>query len=177
MATSTPNVFQKAIGIYTDPTINGWVRGVAWVGTLALVYVAGHAIYKAIPTKEDKDAAAQAKVLDDSINNHKAAGLTQSFPNVNYSSFADGIYTSLNNLFANNYTLAIDTLKKMKNDLDVELLIKAFGNKSINHKDGKEVSLIPFVNEGLSWRWYGFFNQDKADINADWASKKITYQL
>ena len=49
--------FSKFTSIYTDKSINGWVRGIAWIGTAVAIYVVGNGIIKIINSNA---AAAQA---------------------------------------------------------------------------------------------------------------------
>ena len=181
MAENT-NFFGRFTSIYTDKSINGWVRGVAWIGTAAVLYILGDIAYKSLfKSQAQKDAAAAAAVLDNSIKDHQSKGMVASYPLPSYASYADTIYNSLNFLLYDQYSSAVDALTSMKNDLDVELLQKAFGTRPAHTyfglSTGSTLSLFPFVNQSFDNRWYGLWNQDKNTVNDDWASKGIKYQL
>jgi hypothetical protein len=167
------NFFQKFTSIYTDKSINGWVRGLAWVGTAAVIYVIGDSIYKIVfPSQDAKNAANIANHINDSITQEKANGLTPSYPAPNYDTLANTIYNSGNTFghLGDSFSVINDTLKKMNNDLDVSMLIKSFSSR--NNKD-----LITFVNESFAAHWLGVFNPDKSSVNDDWKAKGITYRL
>jgi hypothetical protein len=175
------NLIQKFASLYTDKSINGWIRGAMFVGTGIVIYSVGHIAYKAIfKTQAQKDAAAAAAALDTSISNHESNGGEPSYDLPNYTQFADSIYQALGTMTGDSYSLATDTLKKMKTDLDVELLIKAFDIRPAHTKlqslYTQPMGLFAFVNAYFSDRWFGLWNQDKNDVNSDWASKGITYQ-
>jgi hypothetical protein len=177
-----PSFFSKFTSIYTDKSINGWVRGVAWVGTAAAIYIVGHTAYKAVfKSQAEKDAAAAAGILNDSIDSHVKAGIKQSFATPAYTQYADTIYNALGNVLGDQYSTAVSVLTAMKNDLDVELLIKAFDVRPPHTKlqsyFTSPLGLFAFVNSYFDGRWYGLWNQDKNTVNKDWASKGITYQL
>ena len=50
--------FQKFTSIYTDKSINGWVRGIAWIGTAVTIYIVGNGIVKIV--NANKSAANSA---------------------------------------------------------------------------------------------------------------------
>jgi hypothetical protein len=177
-----PSFFSKFTNIYTDKSINGWVRGVAWVGTAAVIYMAGHTAYKAIfKTQAEKDAAAALKAVDNSINDQRNAGVVQTYPDDNYTSFANTIYNSGGWILNDSYSVIVDTLSKMQNDLDVALLIKAFGTRPphiyAGLSFGTSTDLFGFVNATLNYQFVGLTNPSKDTINKDWAKKGIKYQL
>ncbi len=176
-----PSFVSKFTSIYTDKSINGWVRGVAWVGTAAVIYMVGHAAYKAVfKTQAEKDAAAALKAVDNLINDQRNAGVVQTYPDDNYTSFANTIYDS-GGWIINSYGVIVDTLIKMQNDLDVALLIKAFGTRPPHTYAGLSfgisTDLFSFVNANFNFQYAGYTNPSKDTINKDWAKKGIKYQL
>jgi len=174
------NLVQRFASLYTDKSINGWIRGAMFVGTGIVIYSVGHIAYKAIfKTQAEKDAAAAAAALDDSINENKSKGVKATYPLPNYNQFADTIYTSGGYAFSNDYDNILATLKKMQNNLDVELLQKAFGTRPphtyLGISIGSPMTLFPFLNSTIG-NEYHIWSQTSV-VNEDWKAKGITYQL
>jgi hypothetical protein len=167
------NFFQEFTSIYTDKSINGWIRGVAWLGTAAAIYFVGDMVYKQVfPSAASKQAATMAANINNAISNEQDAGLPQTYPSANYDGYADTIYNDGNSWghLGDSFSGIVDTLKQMQNDLDVSLLVKSFGTR-------KNEDLFAFVNSSFSAHWLGLVNPDKTSVNSDWSSKGITYQL
>jgi len=176
------NFFQKFTSLYTDKSINGWVRGFMFVGTGIVVYSLGKFAYnKIFPSAAAQAAAAAQANLDSEIATDKANNVTQTFPTSNYDDFANTIYNSLNVITGDQYSNATTILKQMQTNLDVELLKKSFGTRPAHTKVQtiweSPMDLFSFVNSAFDARWFGLWNQDKNDVNSDWQSKGITYQL
>lgn len=179
------NFVGRFTSIYTDKSINGWVRGVAWIGTAAVIYIVGNIAYKAIfKSSTELAALATAKALDSSITQHKNQGMAQTFNTPNYSSFADSLYDDLGNPVINYTDDAVSILTKMQTDLDVELLTKAFGSRPAHKLWGvisvgsDPVSLSTIVRETMgSNSVTGGLGSKIEDINKDWSNKGITYKL
>ena len=167
------NFFQKFTSIYTDKSINGWIRGLAWVGTAAVLYVIGDKIYTVVfPSQAAKNAANLASNINSAISTETAAGQTLTYPAANYDALANTIYNSGNSWghLEDSFSVIKDTLMQMQNDLDVSMLIRSFGSR--NNED-----LFTFVNASFANHWLGVINPDKTSVNEDWTSKGITYQL
>ena len=176
------NAFQKFTSLYTDKSINGWVRGFMFVGTGIVIYSLGKLAYnKIFPSAAEQAAARVAANLDNSIKNNQAAGVTQTYPISNYDEFASTIYNAGGwKLSPDDDDTILATLKKMQTDLDVELLIKAFGTKPA-HKylgisTGSDKDLFTFLNSTIGNEYFGLWSQISI-VNDDWKSKGITYQL
>lgn len=102
--------------------------------------------------------------------------LKQTFPNSQYSSFADSIHESLkyNGLssWEDKPEVAEDILKQMQNDLDIAKLIDAYGLREeqfFGIGTGKQ-SLFQTITSNFS-------QSRKASVNANWSTKSITYRL
>jgi hypothetical protein len=176
------NFFQKFTSLYTDKSINGWVRGFMFVGTGIVIYAVGRTAYnKIFPNEAAKAAQLAGANLDNSINKNQSDGVKPTYPLPNYDSYADTIYNALNIITGDEYSSASDTLCMMQNNLDVELLIKAFGTRPAHTKLQSvwesPMGLFAFVNTAFDARWFGLWNQDKNKVNSDWESKGITYRL
>ena len=179
---SNQNFFQKFTSLYTDKSINGWVRGLMFVGTGIVIYSVGRTAYnKLFPSAAAQAAAKALANLDNSISNDIANGVTQSFPTPNYDDFANTIYQSGGwKLGIDDDDTIVSILKKMQNNLDVELLTKAFGtrpaHKYLGISTGSDKDLFSFLASTIGNEYLGFWQQ-RDDVNQDWTSKGITYQL
>ena len=140
------SAFKKLLGIYTDKSINPYVRGLTWAGTLVLLYIAGKAIYvKVFPSQAQIAQKERQKQLEDDITNiSQAQTPTYSTTQYNTDSSAivaqfsgcdwtsGGAYAGLPILYSDSYFTVLNIINKYKNDLDVLLLQKAFGKRTIS---------------------------------------------
>lgn len=134
-------ILKNITSVYTDKSISGWLRGAIWIGTIAVVYVGGKAVYKKLfPSDEQKraeEAIRQAQVdLEESIKtkplsysisqyNQWADSLANSMSGCDYSSIVLNPFTSAS------YNTTVDIFKKLKNDSDFLQLVKAYGKRTI----------------------------------------------
>jgi hypothetical protein len=143
-----PNkVLSNITSVYTDKSINGWVRGLIWVGTIVVVYVAGKAIYgKLFPSSAEIAQKEREKQLEDDINTAKQTQ-TPSFLATQYNTDADAIVAAFSGCdwtsplvdtslpifsFSDSYKTVWGIISNYKNDLDVLSLQKAFGKRTIS---------------------------------------------
>ena len=92
---------------------------------------------------------------------------------------AETIHASIRICAGDDYDTAEKTLKKMKNDLDVALLIRAFGKRQ-DYCFGiptAEMNLFPYIRKELGAEWAGLTSYRVDRINSDWKKKGITYQI
>jgi hypothetical protein len=170
------NIFQKFTSLYTDKSINGWIRGLMFVGTGVVVYAIGKKVYDvAFPSAEKKAAAKTEKNLDEVIKN----GPKATYTDANYDSFANTIYESMRQIVGDNYPKVVELLKRMQNDTDVAKLQKAFGKRQnyvLGIPAGTPMDLFSFVSDELGKEWLTIGNK-VADINKDWEKKGITFRI
>jgi len=165
-----------------------WAKGVVIVGGVGLVFVVGRPIYKKLfPSPEEK---ANTNVLKDStksIKDLKSKGMVSSIPETQYSILANQLYNLAGyNIIGNQYGQAETILKNLKNDLEVALLINAYGVRKthdalfpfgedqdlfsmVKSKIGNDMLNTSAITHGSNWRL--------KEINSDWAKKGITYKL
>ena len=73
-----------------------------------------------------------------------------------------------------------DTLMKLKNDLDVNLVVKAFGQRQgycFGIPAGEPKDLFTFVRSELGSEYGGITSYKMDAINKDWAKKGIKYKF
>jgi hypothetical protein len=104
----------------------------------------------------------------------QASGVTATYPDSNYASFADTVYEGLRySWISDSYSDGEAVLKEMKNDLDVAKLISAYGTRQEYYfglDAGAPKSLFQAVVSN--------YEQSRIDsIQSDWAAKAITYKL
>lgn len=169
----------KVFQYYKD--LPSWAKGVVVVGGAFAVFMIGSRIYKIVfPSESEKKNKELAKNVDSEISNLSKNGLKPSFADSNYNTFANTIYNSMRYAVGDDYGTVEVTMKKMKNDLDVAKLVKAFGQRqdyAFGIPVGSSMDLLTFVQKELGNDWGGLTNYRVRNINADWKKKGINYQL
>jgi hypothetical protein len=157
-----------------------WAKGATLIGAGVIVYFLGFKIYKyVLPSDAEKRNKELANNIQSEITKYSNMGMKQSYDNSNYNTMANTIYNSMRYAIGDNYGLVVDTMKKMKNDLDVAKLIKAFGMKQdyiFGLPEGSPKDLFTFVQSELGSE-FGALNFRISQINSDWSKKGITYKL
>ena len=152
---------------------------IAIVGTGVVVF-AGYKIYKAVNKSDDEKKDKELlSAIDKEIKILKSRGLKQSYADSQYLQHAKTIHDAIKVCAGDDYGLAEDTLKLIKNDLDVALLIKAFGQREdfcFGISRG-EFPLLSYVKKELGREWAGITAYRVTSINNDWKKKGITYQI
>jgi hypothetical protein len=157
-----------------------WAKGLVVVGGAAALFFVGKKLYTIVfPSAEEKRNAELGRNIDTEIgrlqNSQKAT-----FPESTYNTLANTIYNSMKFAVGDDYGAVQDSLKKMKNDLDVAKLIKAFGSRqdyAFGIPVGGKMDLFTYVKKELGNEWGGLTAYRVTDINKDWAAKKITYTI
>lgn len=156
-----------------------WAKGVVVVGGAAALFFVGRKVYNLVfPSAEEK----RNQQLSNDINNEVSRlskTQRQSFPDSTYNTLANTIHNSMKFAVGDDYGAVQDSLKKMKNDLDVAKLIKAFGKRT-SYAFGipmGDYDLLTFVRKELGNEYGGLTDYRVRDINKDWAAKKITYTI
>lgn len=105
---------------------------------------------------------------------------TPTFQPSNYLAFANSIYEGTKYGIGDNYGGVRDILKKMKNDLDVLMLIKAYGSRQnyvFGIPQGEKKDLFTNIREELGNEFFGLSSSKLDAINDDWKKKNIHYQI
>ena len=129
-----------------------WSKGIIAVSAIVAVGLVGFVIYKNFKprTKEEKE-------LDKDEDIFISQGQKPSFPKSQYRAFADTIQQE-NLSFNTDEEKIYDIFKQMKNDLDIVMLIQAFGERRPQFTLN-DVGLAPFLNEDLSKSEIGEINK------------------
>lgn len=117
---------------------------------------------------------------EDDIKKFAKQGFKPSFELSQYPIFANIIYESTKYGIGDSYGTASDTLKKMQNNLDVALLIKAYGTKQnyvFGIPTGEKRDLFTNIQAELGNEYGGITSYRITQINDNWQSKGITYKL
>jgi hypothetical protein len=157
-----------------------WAKGLVVVGGAAALFFVGKKLYTIVfPSAEEKRNAELGRNIDTEIVKlQKSQKAT--FPESTYNTLANTIYNSMKFAVGDDYGAVQDSLKKMKNDLDVAKLIKAFGSRqdyAFGIPVGGKMDLFTYVKKELGNEYGGLTDYRVKDINKDWAAKKITYTI
>jgi hypothetical protein len=157
-----------------------WAKGLVVVGGAAALFFVGKKLYTIVfPSAEEKRNAELGRNIDTEIARlQKSQKAT--FPESTYNTLANTIYNSMKFAVGDDYGAVQDSLKKMKNDLDVAKLIKAFGSRqdyAFGIPVGGKMDLFTYVKKELGNEYGGLTDYRVKDINKDWAAKKITYTI
>jgi hypothetical protein len=135
-------VLKNITSVYTDKSINGWVRGAIWIGTIAVVYFGGKAIYKKIfPSDEQKRSREQVRQAEEDLQNC-TINKPLSYSITQFNQWADQLATAMSgcdytsvvlNPFASaSYKTTVDIFSRLKNDCDYLQLVKSYGIRTIS---------------------------------------------
>ena len=140
-----------------------WSKGIIAVSAIVAVGLVGFVIYKNFKprTKEEKE-------LDKDEDIFIAQGQKPSFPKSQYTAFADTIQQE-NLSFNTDEKKIYDIFKQMKNDLDIVMLIQAFGERRPQFTFNN-VGLVPFLNEDLN-------SSEIGEINKILTTKNIKFRF
>jgi len=151
------------------------LKYLVWGGSLYM-------LYKLFLAKSGSEQLT-TNVINENENDIKKwvkAGLLPSFNLSEYPAMANTIYEGTKYGVGDNYGIVQDTLKKLKNNLDVALLVQTYGKKqnyNFGIPDGEPRDLFTNIRKELGSEYLGLTSYRIADINKDWANKKITYTL
>jgi len=123
--------------------IPSWAKGVAIIIIIGIIAFIVYKFYKNFKprTQEQRD-------LEKDQDTFVQEGQKPSFPRSQYKAFADTIQQE-NLSFNTDEKKIYGIFNQMKNDLDITLLVEAFGNRRPQFTLN-EVALAPFLNEDLS---------------------------
>jgi hypothetical protein len=145
-------------------SLPSWAKGAVAVAVIAGIGIIGFVIYKNFKprTKEEKE-------LDKDEDTFISQGQKPSFPKSQYTAFADTIQQE--NLSWNTDEEKIyGIFKQMKNDLDIVMLIQAFGERRPQFTINTGMALVPFLNEDLN-------RSEIGEINKILAAKNIKFRF
>jgi len=159
----------------------GWAKGVTAVAGVAAAGFIGYKLYRIVfPTASEKKSQEFVKTIKDDISQFKAKGMNQSYPDSQYTTYANSVYNGMRYAIGDDYATVEEILKKMQNDLDVALLIDAFGirqNFAFGVPTGDPVDMVTMVKSELGNEYLGLTDYRVQRINRDWQTKGITYKI
>jgi hypothetical protein len=157
-----------------------WAKGIVVVGGAAALFFVGKKLYTIVfPSEAAKRNAELGRNINSEISNLQKIQVA-SYPDSVYDTLANTIYNSMRFAVGDDYGAVQDSLKKMKNDLDVAKLIKAFGSRqdyAFGIPVGDKMDLLTYVKKELGNEWGGLTAYRVTDINKNWAAKKIKYTI
>ena len=157
-----------------------WAKGIVVVGGAAALFFVGKKLYTIVfPSEAAKRNAELGRNINSEISNLQKNQVA-SYPDSVYDTLANTIYNSMRFAVGDDYGAVQDSLKKMKNDLDVAKLIKAFGSRqdfAFGIPVGDKMDLLTYVKKELGNEWGGLTAYRVTDINKNWAAKKIKYTI
>ena len=158
-----------------------WAKGVVVVGGSLAAFMVLRRVYKGVfPSEADKKNRKLFDNVNKEISSYQQNGQSQSFVESQYETFANTIYNSMRYAAGDDYATVELTMKKMKNNLDVAKLIKAFGKRQdyfFGIPVGDPMDLFTYVQKELGNDYLGLTNYRVKNINEDWKKKGITYQI
>jgi hypothetical protein len=154
-----------------------WAKGVIGIAITGTAIFIGYKIYTLMSDKQGREDKEREKEAEKSIQDQivkEGKKVNANFTKAEYIGFANSIYNDLNGC-TQSFNKVRDILMKMKNDLDVLNLIKAYGNRQrtcFKINVGGNDDLITTVRNSCSIGC-GFINE----VNNNWANKKIKYKI
>jgi hypothetical protein len=158
-----------------------WAKGIVVVGGVGIVGVLGFQVYRKIfPSQSQRDSQKLVNTLENDIARWKREGLTQSYPDTDYQTFANSAYDGMRYCVGDSYADVESIMKKMQNNLDVALIVSAFGirqNYCFGIPAGTPLDLFSFVRRELGNDYAGLTDYRLKRINENWEKKGISYKL
>ena len=152
-------------GILSD--VPGWAKGIILILIILLIVWLVYKFYSTIGFKTAEERAEEQEIKKDKDNLYDK-GQRPTFSRTQYRQFADKIEQE--NMSMNTDENKIyDIFKQMKNDLDIVLLIEAFGQRRPNFSFNS-YGLAAFLNEDLN-------SSEIAKVNAILAGKNIKFRF
>jgi len=169
----------KLYNYYKD--LPPWAKGITAVAGLAVAGFVGYKLYRIVfPTSSDKKSQQFIKSISNDIDRFRLQGMTPSYPDAQYKTYANSIYNGMRYAIGDDYGLVEEILKKMQNDLDVALLIDAFGikqNFAFGIPTGDPIDMITMIKSELGNDYFGLTDYRVQRVNRDWQTKGITYKI
>lgn len=143
-----------------EATLN---KPLVWVTIIGIGVYALYKLGAAIAKKLTLDNA------NKDIIDAQKAGQTASYPSATYSQLADKIYAAVMYTWGTDEQAIYDAFSQMKNNLDVAMLIKAFGKRRLEFST-QDAELGAHLGNDLD-------STEIAQINSILGSKGITYKF
>lgn len=159
----------------------GWAKGLVVVGGMVGVYMTYKGVSHLFAPKSNEQTQ-----LENAANDITKLSQTQkpSYEASVYDDYANTIYANCSHGDQLQSSPVEDTLKLMKNNLDVALLIRSFGIRTyygyfdwFQIGSSKQMGLLSAVSNCFNNDYFGAFFWRKGSVNDDWVSKGITYQI
>ena len=170
---------KSAVGFFAE--LPPWARGVLVVGGGIVVVLIGGKLYHLVfPSQKDKQDKALYNSIKSEIQQNSRSGQQASYPSSQYDTFANSIYDDLYGIVGNNYGNVVTIMERMNNNLDVALLIQAFGLRQLRVfglPSGAPIDLFSFVNHKLGSEYFGLSSYKITEINDNWSKKGIKYRI
>lgn len=146
------------------------------VGTGLIVYKIYDSTHKTTEEKKDKELIS---AVDKEVNDWKKQGQKPTYQPTDYLQYAESIHDAIKVCAGDDYSNAENILKKMKNNLDVVMLIKAYGVRTLYcfGIPTSDKGLFSAIRSELGAEWGGITSYRIDRINSDWKKKGITYQI
>jgi uncharacterized protein YneF (UPF0154 family) len=162
-----------------------WAKGAIAVtvtaGAVVGIFYTVKAIKKRINQPSDEESLKELiKKNEDELSQNKNKGFKLTFPESQYNSMANQIYEGMRYCLGDDYASVEKTLLKMKNDLDVNYLVKAFGKRQgycFGIPEGGLRDLFTFVRSELGTEYGGLSDSRLVAVNKDWVKKGIKYKF
>lgn len=158
-----------------------WAKGVIAVFAVGGTAIIGWKIYNAIvKTGTEKAQKNLLKNNEQELENAQKSGQKASYPQSQYAAFANQIYEGMKYGVGDSYSDVRDVLMKMKNNLDVNLLVKQYGVRQLyvfGIPAGSPKDLFTAVRSELGNEWGGLSSSKMNAVNEDWAKKGISYRF
>lgn len=158
-----------------------WAKGIVVVGGGVVAFLVLRKVFKAVfPSEKQRRNQQLTQNVSSEIRNLEFQGQKPSYAESQYLTFANTIFNGVRYCVGDDYGTVEDTLKKMKNDLDVAKLVKAYGKRRracFGIPAGGEDDLFTTLQAELGQEWGGLTNYRIDRINNDWKKKGITYVI
>jgi len=169
----------KLYDYYKD--LPSWAKGIVIVGGVALVAYAGVKLAKVLfPSEQRKKEKELEKDVLEEIQQAEQSGKKSSYSDSSYIQYANTIHNAIQYCVGDDYGTVVDIAKRMKNDLDVAKLIKAYGTRQrycFGIPSGGKDDLFTAIRAELGQEFGGLTSYRVKQINSDWQSKGIKYQI
>lgn len=158
-----------------------YVKGALAIGVGVVLFLVGKKLYKVVfPSAEERRSRQMLDNIQKEIESAQGNGQRQSYSNSQYLTFANQIYEGMRYVAGDDYAMVEGNLRKMMNDLDVGLLIKAFGARqdyAFGIPTGTPKDLFTFVRTELGDDYGGLTSYRLTRVNEDWKKKGIKYKI
>lgn len=181
------NFLTRFTSIYTDKSINGYIRGFAWLATAGVIYFVGSKVYNALnPSQSQMDAKAEQDSVANDLATKTASGMQQSYSDSQYIDWANQAASSLSGVLSSTlaYSTIRDIFSQLQNDVDFLRLKQEFGIRTISRSfivggDLTNVTLSQAIRaEFDSWEIDGTWGGVAlVGLNPTLAANGITYKI